>query len=161
MRAIKTIGNLLLGFAALITFNATAQTQNVPVSCSWVQVGSQSGPSAAIITLQCQGAATRVLTYTAPTWQVTSCTISLSPGVYNSGTCQNPNLYRVEQVVSLCANAGKYLGNGCANSIGNIPVPTACGSNCSLRTEVVGWTSQCPHPGQSPAGSPEVKVFCQ
>lgn len=167
MRVIKIAGGLFLGLVALLTFNANAQTQNAPVSCNWVQTGSQSGQSIAIITLQCQEsggnvAATRVLTYTAPTWQITNCNISLSSGVLNSGTCQSPNLYRpIDPPVSTCANAGKYLGNSCANSTVNIPVPVACGANCSLRFETVGWTAACPHPGQSPAGSPEVKVFCK
>jgi hypothetical protein len=173
MKALKNLGMALLGCMALVTFNASAQTQNVPVSCSWVQTGSQAGQSAAIITFQCKEsngnvAATRSLTYTAPSWQVTNCSISLASGVFNSGTCQSASLYRVEPVVtpqSSCANAGKYLMNVCANSLsGASPawIQQQCGSGCGLRTEIIGWTNQCPIPsGGAPAGSPEVKVFCK
>lgn len=170
MRVLKVLCTAIISCVTLFAFSASAQTQNVPVSCNWVQTGSQSGPYTAVITFQCQEstggvAATRSLTYTAPSWAVTNCSISLSSGVLNSGTCQNASLYRVVSVVgSTCPNEGKYLMNVCANSLGSVNptwVQQQCGSNCSLRTEVVGWTSRCPHPGQSPAGSPEVKVFCK
>lgn len=170
MSVLKKVGSFILGAVALIAIQATAQTQNVPVSCSWVQTGSQSGPFAAIITFQCQEsggsvAATRSLTYTAPTWQVTNCSISTASGVFYSGTCQNASLYRVQTVVSACANAGKLITSACGNSLGSDAfgqwAMQQCGSGCSLRYETVGWTAKCPHPGQSPAGSPEVKVYCQ
>lgn len=165
MRVLKLLGVAALASIAFSTTNAMAQTQNVPVSCNWVQTGSQSGPFTAIITFQCQEsggnvAATRSLTYTAPSWQVSNCSISLASGVYNSGSCQSASLYRIEPIPpSLCAKAGTYLVNLCANSAGNIPVQSACGSNCSLRFETVGWTSMCPAVGEG--RSPEVKVFCQ
>lgn len=166
MSVLKKVGSFLLGAVALIAINATAQTQNVPVSCNWVQTGSQSGPYTAIITFQCQEsggnvAATRTLTYSAPSWQVTNCSISLASGVYNSGTCQSASLYRVEPIVipPACPNAGKYLGQGCANGTVNIPVSTLCGNNCSLRLETIGWTPACPYEGHG--RSPEVKVYCK
>lgn len=165
MRVLKLLSVVAMVSAAFSATNAMAQTQNVPVSCNWVHASSQSGASAAIVTFQCKEAnnnvaATRSLTYSAPTWQVTYCTISLASGVYNSGSCQSASLYRVEPIPpSLCAKAGTYLVNMCANSMVNIPVQSACGSNCSLRYETVGWTSMCPAVGEG--RSPEVKVFCQ
>lgn len=165
MRALKLLGVAALASMAFSTTNASAQTQNVPVSCTWTQVSSQSGPYTAIIGLQCKEAnnnvaASRTLTYTAPSWQVTNCSISLASGVYNSGTCQDANLYRtVAPLSSQCQNAGKFLGQGCANRTANIPVQTLCGDNCSLRFETIGWTAACPYAGEG--RSPEVKVFCQ
>jgi hypothetical protein len=173
MRVLKILGSALIGCAALFAFTASAQTQNVPVSCNWVQTGSQSGPYTAIITFQCQEstggvAATRSLTYSSPSWAVTNCSISLASGVLNSGNCQNTSLYRVVPVVvpvSTCPNAGKLITSSCGNSLGSSAfgqwAMQQCGSGCTLRYETVGWTAQCPHPGQSPAGSPEVKVYCK
>lgn len=165
MRLIKMLGVALLGCMALVTFNASAQTQNVPVSCNWVQTGSQSGPFNAIITFQCQEsngnvAATRSLTYSAPSWQVTYCTISLASGVYNSGTCQNASLYRVVTVPAPVCNSGAYIGAGCANSMTSSPgfnnaVQQVCGTGCPVRFENLGATNGCG------VQSPYLKAYCQ
>ena len=118
MKALKKLGIALLGCMALVAFNTSAQTQNVPVSCSWVLVSSSSGPSGAIINLKCQEstgniAATKVINYR--TGMPQTCSISLSSGVFNSGTCENPNLYR--KVDNICKNSGTYIASGCANSM--------------------------------------------
>jgi hypothetical protein len=164
MRVLKILGSALISCAALFAFTVSAQTQNVPVSCNWVQTGSQAGQSAAIITFQCKEAnnnvaATRSLTYTAPSWQVTNCSISLASGVYNSGTCQSANLYRVEQVVTPNCNSGAYIGAGCANSMTASPgfgaaVQQVCGTGCPVRFENLGATNGCYRE------SPYLKAYC-
>lgn len=170
MKALKNLGMALLGCMVLVTFNANAQTQNVPVSCSWVQTGSQSGPYTAIITFQCKEstgsvAATRSLTYSAPSWAVTNCSISLASGVFNSGSCQSVSLYRkVATTVSQCQNPGKYVGSGCAASIMSSDAFGAyfqqqCGTGCTPRTESLGFINGC-YSGP-PNGSPYINVYCQ
>lgn len=166
MSVLKKVGSFLLGAVALMAINATAQTQNVPVSCSWVQTGSQSGPFAAIITFQCQEsggsvAATRSLTYTAPTWQVTNCSISPASGVFYSGTCQNASLYRVVTVATpVCKNSGTYIASGCANSMTSsagfgAAVINTCGSSSCIRYENMGAINGC---GRE---SPYLNAFCK
>ena len=170
MRAIKKIGCLFLGLAAFFTLNANAQTQNVAVSCNWVQTGSQSGPYTAIITFQCQEsngnvAATRSLTYSAPNWAVTYCTISLASGVFNSGSCQSTNLYRqVIPPTSTCTTPGVRIQGGCVNSydssmLTNPIFLSRCGSGCALEYRTVGWTSACPNSGNG--RSPEYGIYCK
>ncbi len=164
MRGIRYIGALV--FAFFVSGHVAAQTQNVPVSCNWVQTGSQSGQSAAIITFQCKEAngsvaATRSLTYSAPSWQVTYCTISLASGVQNSGTCQNPGLYRVTQVtVPAHCNSDAYIGAGCANSMTSSPafgmaVQQVCGAGCPVRYENLGGVNGCY------TQSPYLKAYCK
>jgi hypothetical protein len=165
MKVLKFLGSALIGCAALLTFSASAQTQNVPVSCNWVHIGSQAGQSAATITFECREsngtvAATRSLTYSAPTWQVTHCSISLASGVFNSGTCQNTNLYRVQIVVAPSCNSGAYIGAGCANSMTSSPgfgaaVQQVCGAGCPVRYENFGGTNGCYRE------SPYLKAYCQ
>jgi hypothetical protein len=120
MKTLKKLRIALLGCMALVAFNTSAQTRNVPVSCSWVLVSSSSGSSGAIINLKCQEstgsiAATKVINYR--TGMPQSCSISLSSGVFNSGTCQNESLYREKITVSPCKNSGTYIASGCANSM--------------------------------------------
>ena len=117
MRGIKYIGILVLAMFA--SGHVAAQTQvKVPVSCSWVMVSSTSGATGATVNLKCAEstgviAATKVINYRLN--QPTTCSISLYSGIYNSGTCESPNLYR--QGESLCKNAGTYIASGCANSM--------------------------------------------
>lgn len=166
MSVLKKIGGFLCGAIALITINASAQTQNVPVSCSWVQTGSQAGQSAAIITFQCQEsggsvAATRSLTYTAPTWQVTNCSITTASGVFYSGTCQNASLYRVVPVVTpACKNSGTYIASGCANSMTSsagfgAEVIRLCGAANCVTYQNLGGTNGCYRE------SPFLKAYCK
>lgn len=166
MRVLKFLGSVLASCAALLAFPVLAQTQNVPVSCSWVQTGSQSGQSAAIITFQCQEsggvvAATRSLTYTAPTWQVTNCSISPASGVFYSGTCQNASLYRVVPVVTpVCKNSGTYIASGCANTMTSsagfgAAVISTCGSSSCVRYENMGAINGCWRE------SPYLNAFCK
>jgi len=162
MRVLKVLCTAIISCVTFFAFSASAQTQNVPVSCNWVQTGSQSGPYTAIITFQCQEstggvAATRSLTYTAPSWGVTNCSISLTSGVLNSGTCQNASLYRV---VSLSCNSGAYIGAGCANSMTSSPgfgaaVQQVCGTGCPVRYENLGGINGCW------TQSPYLKAYCQ
>lgn len=186
MRELKILGSALIGCAALFAFTASAQTQNVPVACNWVHTGSQAGQSAAIITFQCKEsngnvAATRSLTYSAPSWQVTYCTISLASGVLNSGTCQNASLYRVVSVVvpppssssnssaSTCFS-GQVLGQACLYSQGPwgsyltpTPNPMACGgSSCVVDTTEKGYNDTC-RPGSSAQqyNNPIVEFSCR
>ncbi len=173
MRVLKLLSVAAMVSAAFSVTNAMAQTQNIPVSCNWVHASSQSGASAAIVTFQCKEAnnnvaATRSLTYSAPTWQVTYCTISLASGVYNSGTCQNSSLYRTVAPLSLsssqCQNVGKYVGSGCAVSISSSDgfgqyFQQQCGPGCTPRYESLGFINGC-YSGP-PNGSPYVNVYCQ
>lgn len=162
MRVLKILCSAVVSCVTLFAFAASAQTQNVPVSCNWVQNGSQSGPYTAIITFQCQEstggvAATRSLTYSAPSWAVTNCSISLASGVLNSGTCQNTNLYRV---MPLSCNSGAYIGAGCANSMTGGPgfgtaVQQVCGTGCPVRFENLGAINGCW------TQSPYLKAYCQ
>lgn len=170
MRFLKFYGVVV---AALFSLSASAQTQNVPVSCDWEHVSSQSGPSAATITFQCEEAdgsvaATRQLTYSAPSWQVSYCSISLATGVFNSGTCQNTSLYRVEQVTppppSTCTTPGLEVYRACGNSLASgalnyDDIVARCGSGCELDYESVGFTEMCPNSGV--ARSPEISIFCK
>lgn len=164
MKLIKILGAALLTCVTLASTSVSAQTQNVPVSCNWVQTSSQSGPFTAIITFQCKEsnnnvAATRTLTYSSPSWQVTNCSISLASGVYNSGTCQSANLYRVVPVAAPSCNSGAYIGAGCANSMTNSPafgaaVGQICGTGCSVRYENLGAINGCY------SESPYLKAYC-
>tara|TARA_R100000656_G_scaffold123438_1_gene100013 strand:+ start:575 stop:1057 length:483 start_codon:yes stop_codon:yes gene_type:complete len=156
---------VLLSCMALVTFNVSAQTQNVPVSCNWVQTGSQAGQSAATITFQCKEsngnvAATRRLTYSAPSWQVTQCTISLASDVFNSGTCQNESLYRKEIIVSPCKNSGTYIASGCANSMTSsagfgAEVVRLCGAASCVTYQNLGAINGCYRE------SPFLKAYCK
>ncbi len=172
MRVLKLFGAMAIVSATLSVTNAMAQSQNIPVSCNWIHTSSQpGGTSGAIVTFQCKEAnnnvaATQSLTYTAPTWQVTYCTISLASGVYNSGTCQNPNLYRTVAPLlsSQCQNVGKYVGSGCAVSISSSDgfgqyFQQQCGPGCTPRYESLGFINGC-YSGP-PNGSPYVNVYCQ
>ncbi len=168
MRVIKMLGATLLGFVAFIGASANAQ-QVVPVSCTWSTVSSYGPPDNSwrdIVRACKESNGTLVANQSFRGYNGTgvmeNCVITPATNISYTGTCASPSFSRaVPPLPPVCANAGKYLGNGCANGTANIPVATACGSNCSLRFETVGWTAACPHPGQSPAGSPEVKVFCQ
>lgn len=163
MRVIKMLGAVLLSFAALVSVGANAQTQNVPVSCSWVLVSSSSGPSGADVNLKCQEsggaiAATKVINYR--TNAATLCSISLSSGVFNSGSCENPNLYRTAVVTSQCNNAGAYIGSGCANSMTGsagfgAAVQQLCGVGCPVRYENLGGNHGCS------SQSPYLKAYCK
>lgn len=149
MKILKKLGVALLGCMALVAFNANAQTQNVPVSCSWVLVSSSSGSSGAIIHLKCQEstgniAATKVINYRTGMPQL--CSISLSSGVFNSGTCENPNLYR--KVDNLCKNSGTYIASGCANSMTSsagfgAEVIRLCGGASCVTYQNLGGVNGC------------------
>ena len=160
MKLIKMLGSVLLGFVALVAFNASAQ-QNIPVSCSWVMVSSSSGASGAIVNLKCQesngnSAATKVINYRVGMPQ--TCSISLSAGVYNSGSCENPNLYRIG--IPVCKNSGTYIGAGCANSMTSsagfgAEVMRVCGSASCVTYQNLGATNGCYRE------SPYLKAYCQ
>lgn len=164
MRVIKVLRVAFFCCLAVIGVSANAQT---PVSCNWATISSEGPPngSSRYISQQCNESNGTFVAGRSFVWvqgSITSCNLSTATNVTYTGDCMSPSFFRTSiPSTPACANAGKYLGNVCGNSASNIPVHLACGSNCSLRFETVGWTAMCPHPGQSPAGSPELKVFCK
>lgn len=165
MRLLKILGSALIGCAAFFTFTASAQTQNVPVSCNWVVVSSYTAPFGYVTNLDCKEqnnnkAAGKTLVSNSGT--PTTCSISLSSGVLNSGSCTSPVLYRAI-VTSQCQNIGKFVGGVCANGTNSSAFGTyfqqQCGAGCTPRYENLGFINGC-YSGP-PNGSPYLNVYCQ
>ncbi|WP_152600242.1 hypothetical protein [Cellvibrio mixtus] len=172
MRVIKMLGAALLGLAVLI--NVGANAQGVPVSCTWSVASSEGPPNGTwrdVVRVCKEANNTWVASQNFRSYNgsnvMENCTLTLAANISSTGACSSPSFFRTAVSSSsasssaspVCPNAGKFLGQGCANGTANIPVPTLCGNNCSLRFETIGWTTACPYAGEG--RSPEVKVFCQ
>lgn len=101
MKLLQVLSTTLVGSLAVLAFSANAQA-TVPVSCSWELVGVTGGGMGGYYHQQCREsngniAATRVIYNVEHPYMgsYSMCmNFSVSSGVFNSGTCDSPTLYR-------------------------------------------------------------------
>lgn len=148
--------------ASLVFASYTASA--APIACTWsITAATTSGN----VSFNCNNptygtVATRVMTHSAPYTSNPSCTLSISlAGVNSEGTCLNPSFND-----NTCAS-GTHIANLCAQAYSSSgfqqnAIPAVCGTGCSARYDVVGYTPQCPAPSRyHQVDSPELAVYCE
>lgn len=95
MKLLGTLFALVMGSA--ISSGAMAESQNIPVTCTWKTISVSYVKPYTVTTSQCTNNQTLVATKVVKTgaWQLPQCSLTTAPGFFYTGTCQNPSFYQV------------------------------------------------------------------
>jgi hypothetical protein len=133
MKPSKLIAGLGLAILGSMTVSANAQTTTVPSGCSWTLVSQQSGPSSAIITMDCKlngvSLATREQRYSA--YSPASCSIKwVASGYTWSGSCDSAKILKVVPVLPASCNTGASTIYQPGPNTPAFNVAAFCGTGC-------------------------------
>lgn len=138
---------IALSFAIFLVLPLTASAD----SCSWTHASVSSGGAVANVVFTCSigGAVAAVKTVGARATSSSTCSISVTNGFYNSGTCNSPNITTSDP----CTNSGAYYGTFWASQWSNHvdAIEAFCGA-CGYQTVPI-W-----QPG---GGEPMLEVSCR
>ncbi|TVZ41807.1 hypothetical protein P886_1157 [Alteromonadaceae bacterium 2753L.S.0a.02] len=142
MKTLKTVLSLFV----LGSLSLSAAADN----CSWTHSSVSSGGSTANVVYSCSISGTVAAIKTVGTRAVGSstCSMSLTNGYYNAGTCTSPNI----STSNPCTNSGAYYGTIWASQWSNHidAIEEFCGA-CGYTTVPIFYGS----------GEPQLKVTCR